>query len=33
VGRTSTKSVVTASILLILANVVLVRIIFFFYPA
>ena len=32
-GRTSTKSVVTASILLILANVVLVRIIFFFYPA
>jgi phospholipid/cholesterol/gamma-HCH transport system permease protein len=33
VGRASTKSVVTASILLILANVVLVRIIFFFYPA
>jgi phospholipid/cholesterol/gamma-HCH transport system permease protein len=33
VGRASTKSVVAASILLILANVVLVRIIFFFYPA
>jgi len=33
VGRAATKSVVTASILLILANVVLVRIIFFFYPA
>jgi phospholipid/cholesterol/gamma-HCH transport system permease protein len=33
VGRASTKSVVTASILLILANVVLVKIIFFFYPA
>ena len=33
VGQASTKSVVTASILLIAANVLLVRIIFFFYPA
>ena len=33
VGRASTRSVVTASILLILTNVVLVRIIFFFYPS
>jgi phospholipid/cholesterol/gamma-HCH transport system permease protein len=32
VGQASTRSVVTASILLILANVLLVRIIFFFYP-
>ncbi len=32
VGRASTRSVVTASILLIVANVLLVRIIFFFYP-
>lgn len=32
VGQASTRSVVTASILLIVANVVLVRIIFFFYP-
>jgi phospholipid/cholesterol/gamma-HCH transport system permease protein len=32
VGRASTKSVVAASILLILTNVVLVRVIFFFYP-
>jgi phospholipid/cholesterol/gamma-HCH transport system permease protein len=32
VGRASTQSVVYASILLILANVVLVRLIFFFYP-
>lgn len=33
VGRASTRSVVTSSILLIVANVMLVRIIFFFYPA
>lgn len=33
VGRASTLSVVASSILLILANVVLVRLIFFFYPA
>ncbi len=33
VGQASTRSVVTASILLIVANVILVRIIFFFYPA
>ena len=33
VGQASTRSVVTASILLIAANVLLVRIIFFFYPA
>ena len=33
VGQASTRSVVTASIMLILANVILVRIIFFFYPA
>jgi phospholipid/cholesterol/gamma-HCH transport system permease protein len=33
VGRASTRSVVLSSILLIVANVVLVRIIFFFYPA
>ena len=33
VGRASTRSVVNASILLIAANVVLVRLIFFFYPA
>jgi phospholipid/cholesterol/gamma-HCH transport system permease protein len=32
VGQASTRSVVTASILLILANVLLVRIIFFFFP-
>jgi phospholipid/cholesterol/gamma-HCH transport system permease protein len=32
VGKTSTRSVVLSSILLILANVVLVRIIFFIYP-
>jgi phospholipid/cholesterol/gamma-HCH transport system permease protein len=32
VGNTSTRSVVLASILIILSNVVLVRIIFFFYP-
>jgi phospholipid/cholesterol/gamma-HCH transport system permease protein len=32
VGRASTRSVVTSSILLIVANVLLVRIIFFFYP-
>lgn len=32
VGQASTRSVVTASILLIIANVLLVRIIFFFYP-
>ena len=32
VGQASTKSVVTSSILLIAANVLLVRIIFFFYP-
>lgn len=33
VGLASTRSVVSASILLIIANVVLVRLIFFFYPA
>jgi phospholipid/cholesterol/gamma-HCH transport system permease protein len=33
VGRASTQSVVLASILLIATNVVLVRLIFFFYPA
>lgn len=33
VGRASTHSVVYSSILLIVANVVLVRLIFFFYPA
>ena len=33
VGRASTQSVVYSSILLILTNVVLVRLIFFFYPA
>ena len=33
VGQASTRSVVTASIMLIVANVVLVRLIFFFYPA
>jgi len=33
VGRASTRSVVTSSILMIVANVLLVRIIFFFYPA
>jgi phospholipid/cholesterol/gamma-HCH transport system permease protein len=33
VGQASTRSVVMASILLITANVLLVRIIFFFYPA
>jgi phospholipid/cholesterol/gamma-HCH transport system permease protein len=32
VGRASTQSVVFSSVMLILANVVLVRIIFFFYP-
>jgi phospholipid/cholesterol/gamma-HCH transport system permease protein len=32
VGQASTQSVVTASILLIVANVLLVRLIFFFYP-
>jgi phospholipid/cholesterol/gamma-HCH transport system permease protein len=32
VGRASTRSVVLASLLLIVANVLLVRIIFFFYP-
>jgi phospholipid/cholesterol/gamma-HCH transport system permease protein len=32
VGRASTRSVVLASMLLIVANVLLVRIIFFFYP-
>jgi phospholipid/cholesterol/gamma-HCH transport system permease protein len=32
VGNTSTRSVVMASILIILSNVILVRIIFFFYP-
>jgi phospholipid/cholesterol/gamma-HCH transport system permease protein len=32
VGEASTRSVVTASILIIVSNVVLVRIIFFFYP-
>jgi phospholipid/cholesterol/gamma-HCH transport system permease protein len=33
VGRTSTRSVVFSSILIILANVVLVRLIFFLFPA
>jgi phospholipid/cholesterol/gamma-HCH transport system permease protein len=33
VGRTSTRAVVLSSILIIVTNVVLVRIIFFFYPA
>jgi phospholipid/cholesterol/gamma-HCH transport system permease protein len=33
VGRASTRAVVTSSIALIVANVVLVRLIFFFYPA
>ena len=33
VGQASTRSVVVSSIMLILANVVLVRLIFFFYPA
>ena len=33
VGQASTRSVVLSSILLIVANVLLVRIIFFFYPA
>ena len=33
VGRASTQSVVFSSILLIVANVLLVRVIFFFYPA
>ena len=33
VGQASTQSVVFASVLIILANVVLVRVIFFFYPA
>jgi phospholipid/cholesterol/gamma-HCH transport system permease protein len=33
VGLASTRSVVSSSILLIIANVVLVRLIFFFYPA
>lgn len=33
VGQASTRAVVSSSILLIVANVVLVRIIFFFYPA
>jgi phospholipid/cholesterol/gamma-HCH transport system permease protein len=33
VGQASTQSVVWSSILLIAANVVLVRLIFFFYPA
>ena len=33
VGRASTRAVVTSSIMLIVANVILVRIIFFFYPA
>jgi phospholipid/cholesterol/gamma-HCH transport system permease protein len=32
VGNASTRSVVLASILLILSNVLLVRLIFFFYP-
>jgi len=32
VGRASTRAVVTSSIMLIVANVVLVRLIFFFYP-
>jgi ABC-type transporter Mla maintaining outer membrane lipid asymmetry permease subunit MlaE len=33
VGQASTRAVVYSSILLIVANVVLVRMIFFFYPA
>jgi ABC-type transporter Mla maintaining outer membrane lipid asymmetry permease subunit MlaE len=33
VGQASTRSVVYSSILLIIANVLLVRLIFFFYPA
>ena len=33
VGRTSTRSVVTSSILIIVANVVLVRLIFFLFPS
>ena len=33
VGRTSTKSVVLASMLIIVSNVVLVRLIFFLFPA
>ena len=33
VGQASTRSVVYSSILLIAANVLLVRLIFFFYPA
>ncbi len=33
VGRASTRAVVTSSIMLIVANVVLVRLIFFFYPS
>jgi len=33
VGRTSTRSVVLSSILIIVTNVVLVKLIFFFYPA
>jgi ABC-type transporter Mla maintaining outer membrane lipid asymmetry permease subunit MlaE len=33
VGQAATRSVVLASILLIAANVLLVRLIFFFYPA
>jgi phospholipid/cholesterol/gamma-HCH transport system permease protein len=33
VGRTSTRSVVISSILIIMANVVLVKLIFFLYPA
>jgi hypothetical protein len=32
VGQASTRSVVFSSVLLILANVILVRVIFFFYP-
>ncbi len=32
VGRASTRAVVLSSILIILANVVLVRLIFFFFP-
>ena len=32
VGHASTRSVVLASILIIVSNVVLVRLIFFFYP-
>jgi phospholipid/cholesterol/gamma-HCH transport system permease protein len=33
VGRASTRSVVISSILIIVANVVLVKLIFFLYPA